>query len=80
MSKPRPRRKFYFKRRKHCKLCEEKIKFVDYKDVELLRQFTMERGKILGSRVTGTCAKHQRLIERAIKNARIMALMPYTKN
>lgn len=74
------RRRFYFQRRKRCKFCEEKIKYVDYKNVELLQQFTLESGKILGRRLTGTCSKHQRMVDRAIKRARIMALLPYVKS
>lgn len=69
-----PRRKFY--RRKVCKVCIGKVK-VDYKDADTLRRFTTERGKILPRRITGTCAKHQRLVAREVKRARALALLPF---
>ncbi|MCG8452353.1 MAG: 30S ribosomal protein S18 [Spirochaetales bacterium] len=69
-----PRRKFY--RRKVCKVCIGKAK-VDYKDADSLRRFTTERGKILPRRITGTCAKHQRLVAREVKRARALALLPF---
>lgn len=72
------KRKFLFKRRKFCKICEEKISHVDYKDVKLLNSFIPERGKILPRRISGACAKHQREIMRAIKRARNIALLPFT--
>jgi ribosomal protein S18 len=64
-------------RKKLCYLCVEKIDYVDYKDVALLRRFTSDRAKIRPSAVTGTCRKHQRRVALAIKNAREMALLPY---
>jgi len=69
-------RRTYF-RRKICKLCARKIKTVDYKDADLLRRFVTDRGKILPRRITGTCAKHQRMLARAIKRARMIALLPF---
>ncbi len=66
------------KRRKPCRLCEAKIQAVDYKDEKLLRRFMLERGKIVPRRVSGNCARHQRLLVVAIKRARILALMPFT--
>lgn len=65
------------KRKKKCAFCAEEISKIDYKDVERLRRYTTEKGKILPSRITGTCAKHQRQLARAIKRARIMALLPF---
>ena len=65
------------RRRKVCQFCADKNKKIDYKDVETLKRYTTERGKILPRRVTGTCAKHQRDITREIKKARIVALMPF---
>ena len=65
------------KRRKVCQFCVDKATFVDYKDVEKLKRFTSERGKILPRRATGACAMHQRQITEAIKRARQVALMPY---
>jgi len=65
-------------RRKRCRLCMEKVKFVDYKDVATLRNFMTERGKILARRVSGNCAKHQRQITSAVKRSRNIALLPFT--
>lgn len=64
--------------RKVCLFCVEKDKKVDYKDVATLEKFIAESGKILPSRTTGACAKHQRAITTAIKRARQVALLPYT--
>ncbi|WP_303883158.1 30S ribosomal protein S18 [Acetomicrobium mobile] len=66
------------RRPKVCSFCANKIEYVDYKDVEQLKKFLTERGKILPHRVTGNCAKHQRQLARAIKRARFMALLPFT--
>jgi small subunit ribosomal protein S18 len=66
------------KRRKVCAFCVDKVKVVDYKDVNRLGRYVSERGKILPRRITGNCAAHQRAVTTAIKNARIVALMPYT--
>ncbi len=74
----RPRRKRRFFRKKVCRFCSDKIKEVDYKDVKRLRGYLTERGKIVPARVTGTCAKHQRQLSRAIKRARFLGLLPYT--
>ncbi|KPJ89043.1 MAG: 30S ribosomal protein S18 [Spirochaetes bacterium DG_61] len=60
-----------------CKLCLRKAKSVDYKDVDLLRKFVTDRGKILPRRITGTCARHQRMLSRAIKRARMVAFLPF---
>ena len=64
-------------RRKVCSFCMDKVETIDYKDVEKLRKYVTERGKILPRRITGSCAKHQRKLTTAIKRARHMALMPY---
>ena len=72
------RKKFLFRRRKFCKFCDEKIPFIDYKDVRLLQGYVPERGKILPRRISGTCASHQRELQQAIKRARAIALLPYT--
>jgi small subunit ribosomal protein S18 len=66
----------YF-RKKVCKLCVRKLKTVDYKDVDMLRKFITDRGKILPRRITGTCAKHQRVVSKAIMRARMIALLPF---
>ncbi|HUY15511.1 MAG TPA: 30S ribosomal protein S18 [Terriglobia bacterium] len=70
-------RKQYFRRRKVCKFCEEKIDFIDYKEVRLIGQFVSERGKILPRRLTGTCSPHQRSVALAIKRARNIALLSF---
>lgn len=64
-------------RRKVCRFCADKATWVDYKDVRTLATFLTERGKIVPSRITGTCAKHQRQLTVAIKRARIAALLPF---
>ena len=68
---------FYRKKKKVCYLCTGKD--VDYKDVEALKKYVNERGKILPRRVTGCCAKHQRHVAEQVKRARIIALLPYAK-
>ena len=64
-------------RKKVCQFCADKAERIDYKDVEKLRRYVTERGKILPKRITGTCAMHQREVTTAIKRARIVALLPY---
>ena len=63
--------------RKVCKFCVENAEDIDYKELERLGRFVSDRGKIMPSRLTGTCAKHQRWLTIAIKRARYMALLPY---
>ena len=65
------------RRKKVCIFCADKIDFIDYKDSAKLRKFISERGKILPRRISGTCAKHQRELNIAIKRAREVALLPY---
>ena len=67
-----------FKRRKFCRFTAEKIEEIDYKDVEILKDFIAENGKIIPARITGTKARYQRQLSTAIKRARFLALMPYT--
>ena len=67
-------------RKKVCAFCVDKAEFIDYKDVNKLRRYISERGKIVPRRVTGTCAYHQRALTTAIKRARQLALLPYTNN
>ena len=67
---------FFQKRKKYCKFCAEK-KEPNYKDVETLKEFISERGKIIPRRTSGTCAKHQRKLSVEIKRARQLALLPY---
>ena len=66
------------RRKKVCHFCANHIDYIDYKDVELLKRYISEKGKILPRRVTGTCAKHQRTLTVSIKRARIMGLLPFT--
>lgn len=65
------------RRRKECKFCGDKVTVVDYKDDKRLRRFLTERGKIIPRRITGTCARHHRQLTRAVKRARIIALLPF---
>jgi len=67
----------FFRRKKVCKFCTEKIDSVPYRDVKLLQQFVAERGKIVPRRLTGVCTTHQRRLTRAIKQARNIALLPF---
>ena len=67
----------FFRKRKFCKFCAEKMDHIDYKDTRLLAQFVQERGKILPRRLTGTCSPHQRRLTEAIKRARNIALLPF---
>jgi small subunit ribosomal protein S18 len=64
-------------KRKVCHFCSERVEYVDYKDVALLRKYMSDRAKIRARRVTGNCPRHQREVAIAIKNAREMALLPY---
>ncbi|QJC30070.1 30S ribosomal protein S18 [Enterobacteriaceae endosymbiont of Plateumaris sericea] len=68
----------YFRRRKFCRFTSEGIKEIDYKDINLLKNFITESGKIVPSRITGTKARYQRQLTRAIKLARYLSLIPYT--
>lgn len=72
------KKKFFYRRKRVCKFCVEKIEYIDFKDVKTLQQFIPERGKILPRRISGTCALHQRKLQNAIKRARIAALLPFT--
>ena len=68
----------FYRRRKYCRFTAEGITEVDYKDVELLKAYITETGKIVPSRITGTKAKYQRQLAKAVKRARYLALLPYT--
>ncbi len=68
----------FFRRRKFCKFTAEGVKEIDYKDLNPLRQYVAENGKIVPSRITGTKAFYQRQLSAAIKRARYLALLPYT--
>ena len=75
MSRPRGGRRV---RRRVCAFCVDKVDYIDYKDVNRLKKYVSERGKILPRRISGNCAKHQRALTLAIKRARQIALLPYT--
>lgn len=68
----------YFRRRKYCKFTAEGISEVDYKDLDILKEFVSETGKIVPSRITGTKARYQRQLTTAVKRARYLALIPYS--
>ncbi|BFM10189.1 30S ribosomal protein S18 [Simiduia litorea] len=68
----------FFRRRKFCRFSAEGVKQIDYKDLETLKAYVSETGKIVPSRITGTKAKYQRQLATAIKRARVLALLPYT--
>ena len=70
-------RKQYFRRRKVCRFCVDKIDDINYKDVRLLQSFIAERGKIVPRRISGVCTPHQRRLTEAIKKARNIALVPF---
>jgi len=72
------RKKSLFGRRKVCRFCADKKLKIDYKDGKALLSFTTERGKIIPRRISGACARHQREVTNAIKQARILAMIPYT--
>ncbi len=74
------RRVSCFRRRKYCKFCEVKSKWIDYKDVKTLQNYIPERAKVLPRRISGTCAKHQRMLMQAIKRARMIAFIPFTSD
>src|SRR5690348_5758152 len=71
------KKKFFYRRKRVCKFCVEKLEYIDFKDVKTLQQFIPERGKILPRRISGTCALHQRKLQNAIKRARIAAMLPF---
>ncbi|MBQ8291459.1 MAG: 30S ribosomal protein S18 [Clostridia bacterium] len=79
MEEKAPVKKVYKKmpRKKLCVFCQEKVEAIDYKDVNRLKKFITEGGKILPRRMSGTCAAHQRILATAIKRARITALLPF---
>jgi len=65
------------KKKRICRFCEEKVIYIDYKDEKKLTKFTTEQGRIIPRRTSGVCAKHQRMLNTAIKRARILAIMPF---
>jgi small subunit ribosomal protein S18 len=74
---PRRGKRQFFRKKKVCRFCVEKIDFIDYKKAEMLQPFLQDRGKVLPRRMTGTCSRHQRWLGVAIKRARNIALLPF---
>jgi len=72
-------KKQYFRRKKVCRFCVEKVDHIDYKDVRMLSSFTSERGKITPRRLSGVCTPHQKRLAEAIKQARSIALLPFAQ-
>ena len=68
-----------YQRRKFCRFCSEKVEFIDYKNIKILKSYLTERGKILPRRMTGTCAQHQRELSESIKRARSIALLAFAE-
>lgn len=68
-----------FQRRKFCRFCSEKVEYIDYKNIKILKSYLTERGKILPRRMTGNCAKHQRELTESIKRARSIALLAFAE-
>jgi len=77
MARERGARSF---KRKYCKLCFEKVGYVDYKDEKRLNRFVTDRGKIVPRRISGTCSSHQKQLTTAIKRARVLALLPFSSD
>ncbi|MFO7919176.1 MAG: 30S ribosomal protein S18 [Anaerolineae bacterium] len=76
--RPRQERSYTRHNRRFCEFCAEEIDHIDYKDLDLLQKYVTESGRILGRSRTGACSKHQRMLTRAIKRARHLAMLPYT--
>ena len=76
--KKRERGNNLFKRKKFCRFTAEGVKQIDYKDIDILKDFVQENGKIMPARITGTKSRYQRQLSTAIKRARYLALLPYT--
>lgn len=73
----RPPRRRFGRRPRVCQFCAEQVSWMDYKQVDLLKRYVSDQGKIRSRRETGTCARHQRMLARAVKRARHMALLPF---
>ncbi|MCL4745732.1 MAG: 30S ribosomal protein S18 [Burkholderiaceae bacterium] len=78
--KKRPSQSALFKRKKFCRFTAENVEQIDYKDIDVLKDFITETGKIIPARLTGTKARYQRQLTTAIKRARFLALLPFTDN
>jgi len=76
--RPRRERSYTRHNRRFCEFCAEEIEHINYKDIDLISKYVTESGRILGRSRTGACAKHQRMLTRAIKRARHLAMLPYS--
>ena len=79
IKKPLKKKDSFLLRKKVCRFCTDKTKVIDYKDYKQLEYFIKDRGKMIPSRVTGNCAKHQRRVAEELKKARFIALLPYVR-
>jgi small subunit ribosomal protein S18 len=77
VSKKKKMRTMRIFKKRPCKLCRDKVESIDFMQVELLEKYLSDRGRIVSSRINGNCAKHQRMVARAIKKARLAALLPF---
>lgn len=75
-----PARRYFLPRKKTCRFCEKDVREIDYKNVDILKRYVADRGKIAPRRLTGTCAYHQRKLSTAIKRARLLALLPFIED
>jgi small subunit ribosomal protein S18 len=73
-------RRYFPPKRKVCRFCQRNVREIDYKNVDILKRYILERGRISPRRMTGTCAFHQRRVSTAIKRARLLALLPYIED
>lgn len=73
-------RRYFTPKKKVCRFCQSNVREIDYKNVDILKRYILERGKISPRRMTGTCAFHQRRLATAIKRARLLALLPYVED
>ncbi len=77
MSKKKKMRTMRIFKKRPCRLCRDKVESIDFMQVELLERYMSDRGRIVSSRINGNCAKHQRMVTKAIKRARLAALLPF---
>lgn len=75
-----PMRKYFLPKKKFCRFCQGNVREIDYKNIDILRKYVPDRGKISPRRITGTCSYHQRKLATAIKRARLMALLPFRED
>ena len=80
MARERRKKDDFPRRRKYCRFTVAGVEYIDYKDVQLLQRSTLENGKIISRRISGTSARHQRMLTQAIKRARHLALLPFANN